>query len=444
MKTELLMPAGNLENLKTVFRYGADAVYLGGEAFGLRAMADNFTREEMAEGISHAHACGGKVYVTANIYVHNGDIPGLREYFHFLGEVRPDAVLISDPGAFMLAREVMPEVPVHISTQANNTNYLTWKYWYDQGVRRVVAARELSLREIAEIRRNIPEDMEIEAFVHGAMCISYSGRCLLSNYLTGRDANRGACTHPCRWKYALVEETRPGEYLPIEEDDRGSYIMNAKDLSMIGHIPELLSAGVTSLKVEGRMKTALYAASVAKAYREAIDAALKDEAYYREILPELEKEVELTASRGSSTGFYFGKPSAEAHTYSGNLQEPGAVFMGQIESAEAAERSEAANREETLKAGNIADEKKEEASKALCWQVRFMQKNKFFVGEELELLARPGEKNIRCRVVSIEDEEGNAMESAPHPKQQLRVCLQFDSPAASPEGMILRRLVRKG
>ncbi len=438
MKPELLMPAGNLENLKTVIRYGADAVYLGGEAFSLRAMADNFTNEEIASGIRYAHARGKKVYITSNIYMHNYDVEGVKKYFTFLREAGPDAVLISDPGMVMLAHEMMPEVPIHISTQANNTNYYTWRFWYAQGVRRVVAARELSLAEIREIRENIPADMEIEAFVHGAMCISYSGRCLLSNVLTGRDANRGACTHPCRWKYALVEETRPGEYFPIEEDVRGSYIMNSKDLSMIGYIPELIEAGISSLKVEGRMKTALYAASVAKAYREAIDACFAEKnggeisvktdfATYREMLPRLEEEISLTASRMSCTGFYFGKPGPDSHTYSGNLQEPGAVFMGQILEARPVSDEELA--------GNAG----ENVTVSRIWNVRFIQKNKFSVGEELELLTPPGEPNVTCCVQSISDENGNPMESAPHPKQMLFVTLQFDNEVNDPSEWILRR-----
>ena len=264
---ELLIPASSLEVLKTAVVFGADAVYIGGEAFGLRAKAKNFSMEDMRKGIEFAHDHGVKVHVTANILAHNSDLPGVREYFEELRELKPDALIIADPGVFDIAKEVCPEIDCHISTQANNTNYGTYNFWYRQGAKRVVSARELSLKEIRELRSHIPEDLEIETFVHGAMCISYSGRCLLSNYFTGRDANRGACTHPCRWKYAVVEETRPGEYMPVYENERGTYIFNSKDLCMIEHIPELIEAGIDSFKIEGRMKTALYVATVARTYR---------------------------------------------------------------------------------------------------------------------------------------------------------------------------------
>ena len=266
-KLELLIPAGSLDVLKTAVLYGADAVYLGGEAFGLRAKAKNFTNEEIKEGIAFAHERGVKVYITANIFAHNDDLAGVEEYFTELKEIKPDALIISDPGVFEIARRILPEMEIHISTQANNTNYGTFLFWYKQGAKRVVTARELSLKEIREIREHIPEDMEIESFIHGAMCISYSGRCLLSNFLTGRDANQGACTHPCRWKYAVAEETRPGEWMPVYENERGSYIFNSRDLCMIEHIPEMVEAGIDSFKIEGRMKTALYVATVARTYR---------------------------------------------------------------------------------------------------------------------------------------------------------------------------------
>ena len=276
-KPELLVPASSLEVLKTAVIYGADAVYIGGEAFGLRAKAKNFSPDDMKEGIAFAHERNVKVYVTANILAHNDDLEGARAYFQELKEIGPDALIISDPGMFMIAKEVWPEVEIHISTQANNTNYQTYLFWWQQGAKRVVSARELSLREIKEIREKIPEKMEIESFIHGAMCISYSGRCLLSNYFTGRDANQGACTHPCRWKYAVVEEKRPGEYLPVYENERGTYIFNSKDLCMIEYIPEIIDAGIDSLKIEGRMKTALYVACVARTYRKAIDDYLESE-----------------------------------------------------------------------------------------------------------------------------------------------------------------------
>ena len=275
-KLELLIPASNLEVLKVAVMYGADAVYIGGEAFGLRAKAKNFSLEDMKEGIEFAHARGCKVYVTANILAHNYDLDGAREYFHELKQIGPDALIISDPGMFTIAKEVWPEVDIHISTQANNTNYLTYQFWWKQGAKRVVSARELSLKEIRQIRDNIPDEMEIESFMHGAMCISYSGRCLLSSFMAGRDANRGECTHPCRWKYSVVEEQRPGQYMPVYENERGTYIFNSKDLCMIEHIPEMLDAGIDSFKIEGRMKTALYVATVARTYGHAIDEYLKN------------------------------------------------------------------------------------------------------------------------------------------------------------------------
>ena len=270
-KPELLIPASSLEVLKTAVIFGADAVYIGGEAFGLRAKARNFSSREMQQGIAFAHDHGVKVHVTANILAHNDDLEGAEKYFYELKEMKPDALIIADPGMFTLAREICPEIDIHISTQANNTNYMTYLFWHKLGAKRVVSARELSLKEIKEIRSKIPKDMEIESFIHGAMCISYSGRCLLSSYFTGRDANQGACTHPCRWKYAVVEEKRPGEYLPVYENERGTYIFNSKDLCMIEHIPEMIDAGIDSFKIEGRMKTALYVATVARTYRKAID-----------------------------------------------------------------------------------------------------------------------------------------------------------------------------
>ena len=290
-KPELLVPASSLEVLKTAVIFGADAVYIGGEAFGLRAKAKNFSMEYMKEGIAFAHEHGVKVYVTANILAHNRDLEGVEEYFRELKEVKPDALIIADPGVFEIAKRICPEIERHISTQANNTNYMTYKFWYEHGAKRVVSARELSLTEISEIRANIPDDMEIESFVHGAMCISYSGRCLLSNYFTGRDANHGACTHPCRWKYSIVEETRPGEYMTVNEDDRGTYIFNSKDLCMIEYVPEMVAAGIDSLKIEGRMKTALYVATVARTYRKAIDDYFESEEKYRSNMEYYKREI---------------------------------------------------------------------------------------------------------------------------------------------------------
>ena len=391
-RPELLIPASSLEVLKIAVIYGADAVYIGGEAFGLRAKAKNFSMEEIREGIAFAHAHDVKVYITANILAHNGDLDGVREYFAELREIKPDALIISDPGVYMIAKEVCPEIERHISTQANNTNYGTYRFWYEQGAKRVVSARELSLAEIKEIRANIPDDLEIETFIHGAMCISYSGRCLLSNYFTGRDANQGACTHPCRWKYAVVEEKRPGEYLPVYENERGTYIFNSKDLCMIEHIPELMESGIDSFKIEGRMKTALYVATVARTYRRAIDDYKQSPELYREHMAWYQEQISNCTYRQYTTGFFFGKPSDEAQIYDNNTYVKEYTYLG------------------------IVGERNEEGL------YRIEQRNKFSVGESIEVM-KPDGANITVTVQRIVDEEGNDMESAPHPKQVLYIDL---------------------
>ncbi len=396
-KPELLIPASSLEVLKTAVIFGADAVYIGGEAFGLRAKAKNFTPDEMREGIAFAHEHGVKVHVTANILAHNYDLEGAANYFRELAEIKPDAIIVADPGMVMLAKANCPDIEIHISTQANNTNYMTFRFWYDQGIRRVVCARELSLVEIKQIRENIPEDMEIECFIHGAMCISYSGRCLLSNYFTGRDANHGACTHPCRWKYAVVEESRPGEYLPVYENERGTYIFNSKDLCMIEHIPEMIDAGIDSFKIEGRMKTALYVATVARTYRKVIDAAVQGKEAFEEILPWAKEEISKCTYRQFTTGFYFGKPDENTQIYDSNTYINEYIYLGIINRAEQ----------------NV---------------VYIEQRNKFCVGETIEIM-KPDGSNVETKVVSIINEEtGEKMESAPHPQQKLRV--ELDQPAS--------------
>ena len=391
-RPELLIPASSLEVLKIAVIYGADAVYIGGEAFGLRAKAKNFSMEEIKEGIAFAHAHDVKVYITANILAHNGDLDGVREYFAELREIKPDALIISDPGVYMIAKEVCPEIERHISTQANNTNYGTYRFWYEQGAKRVVSARELSLAEIKEIRANIPDDLEIETFIHGAMCISYSGRCLLSNYFTGRDANQGACTHPCRWKYAVVEEKRPGEYLPVYENERGTYIFNSKDLCMIEHIPELMESGIDSFKIEGRMKTALYVATVARTYRRAIADYKQSPELYREHMAWYQEQISNCTYRQFTTGFFFGKPSDEAQIYDNNTYVKEYTYLG------------------------IVGERNEEGL------YRIEQRNKFSVGESIEVM-KPDGANITVTVQRIVDEEGHDMESAPHPKQVLYIDL---------------------
>ncbi|WP_177975369.1 U32 family peptidase [uncultured Eubacterium sp.] len=389
---ELLIPASSLEVLKTAVVFGADAVYIGGEAFGLRAKAKNFSMEEIQEGIAFAHAHDVKVYITANILAHNGDLSGVRAYFEELKEIKPDALIISDPGVFMIAREVCPEIDIHISTQANNTNYGTYQFWHQLGARRVVTARELSMAELKEIREKAPADLEMETFIHGAMCISYSGRCLLSNYFTGRDANRGACTHPCRWKYAIVEETRPGEYMPVYENERGTYIFNSKDLCMIEHIPELIDSGIDSFKIEGRMKTALYVATVARTYRKAIDDYLESPELYQKNMDWYLDQISNCTYRQFTTGFFFGKPDESAQIYDNNTYVKEYTYLGIIGEC-------------------TAD-----------GLYRIEQRNKFSVGEQIEIM-KPDGRNIPAVVHRIVDEEGQEMQSAPHPKQVLYIEL---------------------
>ena len=422
-KPELLIPASSLEVLKTAVMFGADAVYIGGEAFGLRAKAKNFSMEDMAEGIAFAHERGVKVYVTANILAHNYDLEGARTYFEELKNMKPeapDALIISDPGMFTIAKEVWPEVEIHISTQANNTNYQTYLFWWKQGAKRVVSARELSLYEIKDIREHIPAEMEIESFIHGAMCISYSGRCLLSNYFTGRDANKGACTHPCRWKYAVVEETRPGEYMPVYENERGTYIFNSKDLCMIEYIPELVDAGINSLKIEGRMKTALYVAAVARTYRKAIDDYFESPEKYRANMEWYRQEISKCTYRQFTTGFYFGKPDENTQIYDNNTYVNEYIYLGIVEAVSDAV-SLAENDQKAFRWKENGD------TRAL---VRIEQRNKFCVGNLIEIM-KPNGDNIPAMVEKIYTEEGETVDSAPHPKQVLWIKLsqlpeQFD------------------
>ncbi|MBU5487798.1 U32 family peptidase [Clostridium sp. MSJ-8] len=311
-KVEILAPAGNLEKLKTAIDFGADAVYLGGSKLNLRAFADNFTNDEIRQGVEYAHARGRKVYVTLNVFPHNSDLVGLEDYLRELYELNVDAILASDPSVIITSLETVPELEVHLSTQANNVNYKTAQYWYKQGVKRIVLARELSLNEIKEIHDRVPEGCELEAFVHGSMCMSYSGRCLMSNYMTGRDANRGACSQACRYKYYLMEEKRPGEFFEVIEDDRGSYVMNSKDLCLIEYIDKMIEAGVYSLKIEGRMKSAYYVAAVVKAYRQAVDAYLEDPENYK-FNPEWMDSLMKVSHRDYHTGFFFGKTGEQIY-----------------------------------------------------------------------------------------------------------------------------------
>lgn len=392
-KPELLIPAGNLDTLKTAVIYGADAVYIGGEAFSLRAKADNFDRNSMTEAIAFAHERGVKVYVTVNIFAHNYDLEAAGEYFAELKEIKPDALIISDPGLFAMARRILPEIDIHISTQMSTSNYESFLFWQQLGAKRVVNARELSLKELKEIREKIDPELEIESFVHGAMCISYSGRCLLSGFMTGRSANQGACTHPCRWNYAVMEEKRPGEYFPVEETERGTFIFNSKDLCMIDHIPELIDAGIDSFKVEGRMKTALYVAVTARVYRRAIDDYLRDPKLYKASIDFYREEIAKCTYREFTTGFYFGKPDSSAQIYDNNTYVRNYIYLGTCE--------------EVLPDGRIIIE----------------QKNKFSVGDEIEIL-KPNCESVKVKVLGINDAlTGDALESCPHSKQKLIIRL---------------------
>lgn len=389
---ELLAPAGDLEKLIIAVDYGADAVYFGGDSFSLRAGADNFTLEDMKKGIEYAHQRSVRCYLAVNIFPHNDDIEPLTAYLNQVRQIGLDGLIVSDPGVLEIAKEVMPDVELHLSTQANMTNYKTAEFWHHLGVRRLVLARELSLAEIGEIRSRIPVEMELEAFGHGAMCMSYSGRCLLSNFMVGRDANRGNCAHPCRYKYALVEEKRPGEYLPIEEDARGTYILNANDLCMIEYIPQFAQAGISSLKIEGRMKSVFYVAVVVGAYRKAIDAYYDDPDHY-EFKQEWLEELNKASHRTFTTGFYFHPPSREGQ----NLQTSGYsrayTFTGLVKGYD------------------------EDAQVAVV-----EQRNKMSIGETIEVFG-PGMEPFEMILTQMWDEAGNPIEAAPHPQQQLRIIM---------------------
>ena len=401
-RPEILAPASSLEVLKTAVYYGADAIYIGGEMYGLRAKAKNFPMEDMKAGIEFAHKHGKKVYVTANITAHDRDLDGVEKYFQELKQIKPDALIISDPGVFTIARQVCPEIDIHVSTQANNVNYMTFRFWQQQGATRVVTARERSLQENKDIDEHIPEVREIETFVHGAMCISYSGRCLLSHYFTGRDANLGACTHPCRWKYHIVEQTRPGEYLPIEENERGTYIFNSKDLCMIEHIPELIEAGVDSFKIEGRMKTALYVAVVTRTYRQAVDDYLENPDKYYSRMEYYKEEISKCTYRQFTTGFFFGPTTHETQIYDNNTYVQEFVYLGRID--------------------HVNDD-----GKAV-----FYQKNKFSVGDTIELMMPDG-TNVSANVLEMENIYG-PVESCPHPGEEIQIRL--DVPVEP--GLIMR------
>lgn len=410
---ELLVPASGPETLKVAVHYGADAVYIGGEAFSLRARAQNFTAKELRQAVSWAHGRGVKVYVTVNILAHNSDLEEADAYLKELADIGPDALLVADPGIFALARRICPGIPLHISTQANNVNYETFRFWHGLGAERVVCGRELSLSEISRIREQIPDSLEVEAFVHGAMCISYSGRCLVSNFLTGRDANRGACTHPCRWQYRLhhsfwiEEETRPGERMEICENDRGTFLFNSKDLCMVEHIPDMIDAGIDSLKIEGRMKNALYVATVARTYRRALDDLARGRGVYDANMDWYREQIRDCTFRPFTTGFFYGKPGADAQIYDSNTYEKTSTYLGCVQAV------------------------RQDGGRS--W-IELEQKNKFSVGETVELMGQDG-TDTRFVITRILDEDGKSVQSAPHPKQ--RLLIETDAPARQFD--ILRR-----
>ena len=400
-RPELLAPAGTMEKLQMALAYGADAAYLGGVQFGLRAFGGNFANEEIRAAVQLAHDAGKKVYVTVNVFPHNDDLVSLPDYLRFLAEIGADAVLVADLGVFMLVREAAPTLPVHISTQANNVNWRTVRAWQELGAARVVLARELSREEIREIRRHT--SVELELFVHGAMCISYSGRCLLSSYFTGRDANRGACAQSCRWKYALVEMSRPGEYYPIAEDERGTYIMNSKDLCLLPHLDEVVRCGIDSLKIEGRMKSVHYVASVVKAYRMALDACLSGNPY--EVREEWRAELEKVSHRAYTTGFFFGKTTGADQIYGSSSYEQTSDFVGLVR-----------------------------AYDPVTQIATVEQRNNMKLGQEIEVF-QPVGAPFRQNLSEMWDEEGQEIAAAPHPQQIVRMRMTQEVAANS----ILRR-----
>lgn len=406
-RPELLAPAGNMEKLKMALIYGADAVYLGGKAFGLRAFSDNFDYAEMKEAVGFAHNLGKKVYVTVNIFPHNEDLKDLPEYLAYLREIGVDAIIISDLGVYRLAREIIPDMPLHISTQANNTNWSSVLFWQELGVARVVLAREISLEDIKLIRAKT--SVELEAFVHGAMCISYSGRCLLSNYFTGRDANRGQCTQACRWKYYVLEETRPGQFFPVLEDERGTYVFNSKDLCMLPHIPEMVDSGLDSFKIEGRMKSIHYVATVVKAYREAIDCYFEDPAAF--VPDKWLEELEKISHRPYTTGFYFKKPTHSDQVYASSSYLQTHEFVGLVKSYDSASRTAVVE-----------------------------QRNNIKVGETIEVM-QPGRPNFSQVITAIYDENGEAITVAPHAQQLITIPMEHP---VIPYAMLRRQVVANG
>ncbi len=401
---ELLAPAGNMEKLETALLYGADAVYAGGSDFSLRSKAGNFSLEELHEARKRTRELGRKLYVTLNIFGHNTDLAGIEGYLKELRKVAPDALIISDPGIIWLARLHAPEIPIHLSTQANATNWAACRFWKEQGVERVVLGREVSMPEIREISAR--GQVELEAFVHGAMCMAYSGRCMLSMALTGRSANSGSCTHPCRWEYAVAEKNREGEYMPVEEDERGTYIFNSKDLCILPWLDRFIDSGITSLKIEGRMKSIHYVATATKAYREALDLILSG-GDFAGAVPRLMEELSGIGEREYTTGFYLEERDSQMQMYAPPEKEHLIRFLGKVL--------------EVREDGTLLVE----------------QRNKFSLGEELELLMPYG-KNLSLTVEKLINQSGEPVESAPHPRE---VLLMNGVPGAVPGALLRRRRI---
>lgn len=403
-KIELLAPAGDINKLKTAVEYGADAVYLGGESFGLRKASKNFSMEDIKWATEYLHERGKKIHVTLNIIPHDKDIKGVEEYIKDLYDIGVDALIVADPGMFMKVKEVAPGFPIHISTQGSVTNAQTVKFWQQLGAERVVMARELSLKEVSDIIKEVGDSIEIETFAHGAMCMSYSGRCLLSNYMTGRDANMGDCAQPCRYKYHLVEEKRPGEYFPIEEHDEGTFIMNSKDLCMIEHIDDMIEAGIASLKIEGRVKSEYYLATVIRSYRMAIDAYYADPENYKYDTYFLE-EIKKVSHRDFTTGFFYGKANENSQVYKDNSYIRGYDFVGIV-----------LDYDKDTKIATIE------------------QRNRVFVGEEIEIFG-PGIKHFDYKIEKMLDEKDNEIDVANKAKQIFKIKVD----EAIEKGFILRR-----
>ena len=403
-KLDLLAPAGDMNKLKTAVEYGADAVYLGGESFGLRKASKNFSVEDIKWATNYLHERGKKIHVTLNIIPHDKDIVGVEEYIEKLNDIGVDALIVADPGMFMKVKKVAPNFPIHISTQGSVTNVETVKFWKDLGAERVVMARELSLEEVSDIIKNVGDEIEIETFAHGAMCMSYSGRCLLSNYMTGRDANMGDCAQPCRYKYHLVEEKRPGEYFPIEEHDEGTFIMNSKDLCMIEHIDDMIRAGISSLKIEGRVKSEYYLATVIRSYRMAIDAYYEDPENYK-YDPYLLEEIKKVSHRDFTTGFFYGKANENSQVYEDNSYIRGYDFVGIV-----------LDYNNDTKVATIE------------------QRNRIFKGEDIEIFG-PGIKHFNYNIQEMYDDKDREIEVANKAKQIFKI--KIDKPVK--KGFILRR-----